>query len=390
MIKPIAFSYLFLLSLYIIYLLFVGQFTTYMIVLSIFLIIPIIGLLRSYKIKARETKKTMDEVIELKAKMKEMEQEVERRNQIIHHLDLVHLEYDVPTDTARVSGGVEHIYQVSKEEFEQNIFLWQDHIHPEDMKMALHKEKQLLLGKSIKYTHRIQLECQKIKWVINSATPVSDSNGKLMKIYRTFHEITEQKEKEEQLQQLAFYDDLTELPNRKLLDIQLKKALARSKRHDHTLVTMFIDLDGFKNVNDTYGHESGDLLLKEVATRLNDSVREEDLIVRLGGDEFIIVCEEAEKEEAEGIANRIIEFVSKPFSVNEQELHVSPSIGISLYPEDGEDREELIQNADKAMYHAKRKGKGNFQFYNENLRDVQPRKFDIFEKLLKSVSKKRN
>ncbi|MCL7746036.1 sensor domain-containing diguanylate cyclase [Halalkalibacter alkaliphilus] len=390
MTKSVIYLYGFLFSLYVFYLMIIGQLTMDMLVIVIFLLIPIISLQRMYRKKSAAQRELNEKLATITAKEKSLQKEINEKKQIIHDLDLIHLAYDVTNKTIHVSSRIESIFECTKEEFERNPFKWQDVIHQEDMKLALNKEKQLLFGTSITYTHRIELENQKVKWVENKAVPFNDSNGKLVSVYRTFLDITEQKMREDQLRQLAFYDDLTELPNRKLLDIQLKKALARSKRHDHTLVTMFIDLDGFKKVNDTYGHESGDLLLKEVANRLNESVREEDLIVRLGGDEFVIVCEEADKEEASDIAERIITTVSKPFLIKDQEVTVSPSIGISVYPEDGENRETLIENADKAMYHAKRKGKNNYQFYTEDLSDVQSRKFDIFEKIFKSVSKMRN
>ncbi|WP_052144716.1 sensor domain-containing diguanylate cyclase [Halalkalibacter okhensis] len=383
--------YGFLFSLHLLYIFVFEQFTMNILILIAIILILIIGSEKLYRKKTTEQKALKEKIKTIKAEEERLRRELEQKNQIIQNLELIDLAYDVINKTTiHVSKKVEALYECTKEEFEAHPFRWQDAIHQDDMKLALNKEKQLLLGSTIQYTHRIELANQKIKWVVNKAIPVPDSNGKLVKIYRTFQDITEQKQREDQLRQLAFYDDLTELPNRKLLDIQLKKALARSKRHNHTLVTMFIDLDGFKKVNDTYGHECGDRLLKEVANRLNESVREEDLIFRLGGDEFIIICEEADKEEASHIAERILFAVSQSFLIKDFEVSVSPSIGISLFPEDGQNRETLIENADKAMYDAKRKGKSNFQFYSEDLRDVQSRKFDIFEKIFKTVSKIKN
>ncbi|MCD8510629.1 MAG: GGDEF domain-containing protein [Bacillus sp. (in: Bacteria)] len=151
-----------------------------------------------------------------------------------------------------------------------------------------------------------------------------------------------------------------------------------------------MDLDGFKKVNDTLGHDSGDQLLVEVGQRLETSVREEDLIGRLGGDEFVIVFDEASSEEVEEITERLITLLKEPYSIKGENVKITPSVGISMYPRDGEALEELIKNADKAMYHAKSKGKGLYYFYQDDLGEGEQKKFPMFEKIMASVSRMKN
>lgn len=234
--------------------------------------------------------------------------------------------------------------------------------------------------------YRIKDQNEDVRWIEIEVTPLCNGDGNVRLITGMLTDVTNRKNLELQLNQMAYYDDLTDLPNRNLIRRHIIKTLSRSKRHNYSFAVMFIDLDGFKKVNDTLGHESGDLLLIEVANRLNDIVREEDLTGRLGGDEFIIVFEEIQKEEVEKITERILEVISQPYVIRENEVNISPSIGISLFPEHGEDIETLIKNADKAMYHAKDKGKNCYQFYDSNLENGQERTLKIFEKIMETVN----
>jgi diguanylate cyclase len=200
-------------------------------------------------------------------------------------------------------------------------------------------------------------------------------------------DITERKELEEKLTEMAYYDKLTGLANRKMLEVLFTKSLKRVYRAQHNLAVLFIDLDGFKNINDTMGHDAGDQLLKEIAERLTNIVRDDDIVSRLGGDEFIIVIEDVNEENLSIVAERIIEEVSIPCMIHEQEAKVSPSIGISLYPFHGDDQRTLIQNADKAMYFAKSNGKNNYQFYTEDLAEFIPPKSNVLERFLNLFQK---
>lgn len=170
------------------------------------------------------------------------------------------------------------------------------------------------------------------------------------------------------IEHLAFHDSLTGLPNRSYFSQLLSRGIAEAKRYDRHFAVLFLDLDRFKFINDTLGHDAGDELLIEVAKRLNEALRETDTVARLGGDEFIILLQEMNDEKQLGaVAKKILYSVGKPFHLAGQDLRVTVSIGTSVFPLDGEDEQTLLKNADIAMYHAKEGGKNNFCFYSDEL-----------------------
>jgi diguanylate cyclase (GGDEF)-like protein/PAS domain S-box-containing protein len=173
------------------------------------------------------------------------------------------------------------------------------------------------------------------------------------------------REAEQNLTFFANHDALTGLPNRAMFSQRLTQALARAQRNGRKVAVMFVDLDRFKVINDTLGHDAGDRLLQQAATRLRSSLRESDTIARQGGDEFVVMVEDmAEVAQAVGVAQKVLDAVAEPYLLSGQECHVTASIGISVYPEDGGDVQALLKNADIAMYRAKDGGKNSFQFYS--------------------------
>lgn len=180
-----------------------------------------------------------------------------------------------------------------------------------------------------------------------------------------FEDVTQQRYNEERLIRLASIDSLTGLPNRTVFNDRLEHALHKAQRDKDRLAVFFIDLDHFKHINDSLGHKVGDALLCEVARRIRSCVRESDTVARLGGDEFTVVLEDVHSARYVGrIAEKILSSTTLPFRIDDVEVNISPSIGISLYPADGRDLDMLIRNADAAMYHAKNSGRNNFQFYS--------------------------
>jgi diguanylate cyclase (GGDEF)-like protein/PAS domain S-box-containing protein len=206
------------------------------------------------------------------------------------------------------------------------------------------------------------------EWLNISA--IYDNSGAPTHYVGIFHDITEIKRNQEAIQYQAHHDALTGLPNRTLFQDRLLMALNHAQRHQQKLAVLFLDLDNFKNVNDSLGHACGDLLLKEIADRLTQTVREEDSIARLGGDEFTVILAETdtlEVEEVARIAQRIIDEINLPILLQEHELFVGASIGISIYPDDGSEPDVLTKCADMAMYRAKEHGRNNFQFFTPGL-----------------------
>lgn len=180
-----------------------------------------------------------------------------------------------------------------------------------------------------------------------------------------FEDVTKQRENEEYLTRLASIDSLTGLPNRNVFTDRVAHAIHKAQRDVGRLAVFFLDLDHFKHINDSMGHKAGDILLGEVANRIKSCLREGDTVARLGGDEFTMLLEDVRSAEYVGkVAEKVIQVMSRPFTIESTEVTVSPSIGISLYPADGRDVDMLIRNADAAMYHAKKLGRNNFQFYS--------------------------
>ncbi|WP_246602816.1 EAL domain-containing protein [Sporosarcina aquimarina] len=180
-------------------------------------------------------------------------------------------------------------------------------------------------------------------------------------------DITDRKEAERLVKHMAFHDHLTDLPNRRLLKQTVENAIEDRAKSKEPFALLYIDLDRFKNINDSMGHYVGDQLLKSVGERLGLLVRQNDLVARLSGDEFIVLCKSTNKNGVRLVAKRIVEEISKSFLINNLEVFIAPSIGISLFPEDGEDYDTLMRNADSAMYLAKQSGKGTYQFFTEEL-----------------------
>lgn len=174
----------------------------------------------------------------------------------------------------------------------------------------------------------------------------------------------------ERVEYLAYHDTLTALPNRSLFSKLLVKGIVTAKRYNRQLAVLFLDLDRFKHINDTLGHQAGDELLEEVAIRLQDCLRESDTVARMGGDEFVALLPELSEEKyVATVAQKILSAIARPFVLLGQEFRVTASIGISIYPQDGLDEQTLKKNADIAMYQAKEQGKNNFQFYSEKLNE---------------------
>lgn len=203
---------------------------------------------------------------------------------------------------------------------------------------------------------------------IQSIEQVVDDQDNVLQYISVFTDITEQKRSEERIQYLAHYDVLTDLPNRILFNDRLKHAIERASRQDNRLSVLFIDLDRFKYVNDTLGHQQGDLLLKKVAERLNTCVRQADTVARLGGDEFTVLLEDVGRPDMlAGIAEKILSTLNESIDLEGHQAVVGCSIGLSVYPDDGSSAEQLLKHADTAMYYAKENGRNTYAFYSPEL-----------------------
>jgi diguanylate cyclase (GGDEF)-like protein/PAS domain S-box-containing protein len=212
------------------------------------------------------------------------------------------------------------------------------------------------------------------RFIEASVSLLKDSSGKQIGFRGITRDVTERKRAEERIQYMATHDSLTGMPNRLMFSQLLNHAIHSAKRYNRQLAVLFLDLDRFKAINDTLGHDAGDLLLQEIATRLKQTLRAVDVAARLGGDEFVILIEElSDLSQVETVTGKILSAVIKPMTLIGEECRVTASIGVSVFPKDAQDEQSLMKNADMAMYLAKEEGKNNFQFYSE---DIQSRSLE--------------
>lgn len=276
-------------------------------------------------------------------------------------------------------------------------------VHDDDLEKAQFKFNERRTGKRATINIELKLKCKNndqprnfdnriLPIEINSvgvySSIDSDDDKKFVGTYGIARDITDRIEAEEIIRFQAYHDMLTRLPNRTLLNDRLNQALTHARRNKTNLSVMFLDLDRFKMINDTLGHIVGDHLLQAVAMRLRHCLREGDTLARLGGDEFTLLLPEVKsKHDAELIANKIIKSLKMPFKIDNHELFVSTSIGISHYPEDGETIESLIKHADIAMYSVKGSGKNGYQFYNNNMMEAYSNHLSLENDLRRALEK---
>jgi diguanylate cyclase (GGDEF)-like protein/PAS domain S-box-containing protein len=248
---------------------------------------------------------------------------------------------------------------------------WQENIHPDDRPRVLKAYHDMMKGNLDQFKVEFQIHdkrgCQ--RWLQLSSKVVDrDRNGRALSIVGIQLDVTEQKKTQEKLSFLATHDDLTGLPNRTLFMDRLRLALARSARSNKKLAVLFLDLDKFKDVNDTLGHSIGDELIKKVAEQLCLCLRKSDTISRMGGDEFMLLLPEINQDQdVENVARKIINTIQIPFTLDHHMLQMTASIGIAVYPQDGDNPETLVKNADIAMYYAKDIGRNTFIRYKSSM-----------------------
>lgn len=213
-----------------------------------------------------------------------------------------------------------------------------------------------------------------IYWSITSISPLSNEAGTITHFIANVEDINDRKNAEATIERLAYFDPLTELPNRRMLQDRLELALKRGRRQHNAIALLYLDLDSFKNVNESMGHQTGDRLLQDIASRLTAALRDDDVVCRLGGDEFAIILHDIQHDkDVVPLAEKLLEIVSEPLYLEAREVIVTASIGITLFSKDGTDCKTLQKNADIALYHAKGEGKNTYRFFsdelNESLRD---------------------
>ncbi|HUH95419.1 MAG TPA: PAS domain S-box protein [Casimicrobiaceae bacterium] len=288
----------------------------------------------------------------------------------INNTPLAVLEWDRDFQLVRWSPQAENIFGWRAEEVLGMPLTASRLTHESDREQVIALVKKLMAGDEPRATgltrnHRKDGETIWCEWYHSCLT---DEHGRIVSILSFVQDVSSRIRAEERLQYLATRDALTGLPNRVLLQERLTQAIAKGRRTGQRVGALFIDLDRFKNVNDTLGHRIGDELLKRVTAALSHALRETDLLARLGGDEFMVIVEDFDEPEVLGrIAQKLQEAISQPFQIEEHEIYVTSSIGISVYPDDGDAPEELLKHADVAMYRSKELGRNTYQFFDANL-----------------------
>lgn len=228
----------------------------------------------------------------------------------------------------------------------------------------------------------------RLRTITESGRPVFDESGAFKGYRGTGRDITRQREVEEQIRHMAHHDSLTGLPNRVLLYDRMEQLVHRARRNGGKFALLFIDLDRFKNVNDTLGHKVGDRLLRVVAQRIMGCIRESDTVARIGGDEFVVLVSGLDTPEGVAhIAQKVLDSLARPFDLDGYELYITPSIGICVHPEDGYDTQTLMSNADAAMYYAKDTGRNNYQFFTRQMSIAAHRRLALENELRHAVDR---
>jgi diguanylate cyclase (GGDEF)-like protein/PAS domain S-box-containing protein len=227
-----------------------------------------------------------------------------------------------------------------------------------------------------------------VTYVSHTGRPIFDDKGVFRGYRGVARDITARKRAEDDLAHMAHYDALTGLPNRALLQGRLKRAMARADRGQTLLAVMFIDLDQFKEINDSLGHAMGDAVLKETAIRLESCLRSTDTVARIGGDEFTVLLEDVRNvDEISRVADKLLRSISERAEVAGHEMHLSTSIGVTVYPLDDHDADTLLRNADLAMYHAKQEGRNNVQFFSPDMSERTEKRVDMLGRLRGAVAR---
>jgi diguanylate cyclase (GGDEF)-like protein/PAS domain S-box-containing protein len=306
---------------------------------------------------------------------------------LINHMDIAVWIINIQTNQAFFSDGFIRVFGRSPEEFYQDDGLWEKTIHPDDIIVAEKRKDEKQKGEVTIDEYRIVTPTGEVRWVQDRGIPYQDKDGKWTIYIGIIIDITERKNIDEKIKYLAFHDHLTCLPNRKLFHELLDTTIKNAHLNDNHAI-LFIDLDQFKIVNDTLGHGYGDLLLIEVANRISSCIRSDDIVARHAGDEFLLLLKNISTAETETFAKSILQSMEAPFFIRENEIFITASIGISMYPLHGTDSETLIKNADAAMYDAKFYGKNNFKYYSLLIEKANNRKMTIINGLHRALENK--
>ncbi len=283
-------------------------------------------------------------------------------------------DWDMVTDQVFRSARWKEIYGYTNSQLEETAAAGRALVHPDDLPQMLEDTQAYLKGERDIYVSEFRILCEDgtWKWTLSRGMVIRhDVDGKPLRMIGTHTDISERKNAEAQVFRLAHYDQVTHLPNRTLFLDRFHQEVKKAQRNNQFITLMYLDLDDFKEINDTLGHDMGDLLLKETAGRLEACVRSDDTVARMGGDEFTIILNNLKDQiSTERVAQNILDKFNEPFYLGGQIVYITTSIGISVYPVDGTEVDVLLKNADRAMYAAKEQGRNRYHYFTPTMQDA--------------------
>ncbi len=330
------------------------------------------------------TSHDITEQVQIQTKMQEQEEHVKK---IYNNLDAGIWSVDIRENSVQfMSDGIQSITGYTSEEFEEGRIVWSDLIYSEDLPLYQDRQETLNTRKAPRCRYRITHRDGSIRWVEDNTIPVFCPEGELIRLDGIITDMTEQIKSEELMAHIAYHDYLTGLPNRRMFEEELNAILESSIQFQNQFAVLYIDMDGFKRINDTLGHMKGDQLLIEISSRLRENLSNHDFVARIGGDEFTVLLRQIDAtDEAVSFAKKLILSLEEPFYMNGYELFITASIGMTIYPTDGEDAGMLMSKADTALYRAKEMGKNNYQIYTSSMNIESFKIFQLEKDLRKAI-----
>lgn len=302
-------------------------------------------------------------------------------------------DWDITTNKVLYSKRWKEMLGFSEDELDDKLSVWRSRIHPEDAAAVLETLAETLWGNNSMYSDEYRMQCKdgSWKWILDRGMVVSrDARGAPLRMVGTHADISNIKESEEAIWQHANFDLLTGLPNRRNFYGRLDQEIKKAKRSGSKVALIFLDLDKFKEVNDTQGHDQGDFLLKLTANRLTECMRGTDAVARLGGDEFVLIIGEIQHPDLSGveaIAQKVLETLSEPYYLNSEVAYISASLGIVIYPDDALTIEDLMKSVDQAMYASKQKGGRCFTYFTPHMQHEAQHRMQLSNDLRVALSR---
>jgi diguanylate cyclase (GGDEF)-like protein/PAS domain S-box-containing protein len=299
-------------------------------------------------------------------------------------------DHDIPGNRILLSSRCKSMLGFADDEIGTHIDDWLERIHPDDLPALMAARQPLFDGSSDTFTNEHRKRCKdgRWKWIqVHGMVVARDANHAPVRVIGTYLDIDARRQAEETIQRQANYDPLTQLPNRRLFLDRLGQEIIKSRRTDLFLALLLVDLDEFKEVNDTLGHDVGDTLLQEATRRIRSCIRDADTVARLGGDEFtVILTDLSDHTHIEDVAQKILGRLAEPFHLGDEVTYVTASIGITLYPRDASDMDTLLKHADQAMYAAKKHGRNRFFYFTASLQEAAQARLKLSRELREAVA----